>query len=425
MYANAKSRIDKDVAAIVGGAGSWIGWRNKIIEGKSPYPIRAMFTYKQNPMLSVPNVAKTRKLFEQMDLVVTIDTLPSDTVIMSDVVLPESTYLEREDPVRSFGGVEPAIALRQKAIEPMYETRPVHAILKGLAEKLSEPLWSITRQFDEDVQDETDGKNKTEIREYYHENGFDLTDMFAHSQEEINEHRVISKHGKAAWKHLRKHGVYYPNMETYLHRTSANAFHYYPEEKKYYTVRKKGFDASIYSEACIDEKALTAKHGTLKTQSGKVECALPALAKKGVDPMPTWRNELYKPTPSGRFRFISGRHAQTTQNSTANNAILLDLMRENHLWIHESHAQELGIKLGDTVEVTSPSGSVRIKAYPTPKIIRNTAFFVHGFGAKSDGLTLAHRNGAADNILIEDAIEPVFGVAAMHETDVEIRKVVS
>ena len=140
MYANAKSRIDKDVAAIVGGAGSWIGWRNKIIEGKSPYPIRAMFTYKQNPMLSVPNVAKTRKLFEQMDLVVTIDTLPSDTAIMSDVILPESTYLEREDPVRSFGGVEPAIALRQKVIDPMYETRPVHAILKGLAEKLSEPL---------------------------------------------------------------------------------------------------------------------------------------------------------------------------------------------------------------------------------------------------------------------------------------------
>ena len=146
MYANAEGRIDKDVASIVGNTGSWIGWRNKIIEGKSPYPIRAMFSYKQNPMLSVPNVAKTKKLFEMMDLVVTIDTMPSDTVMMSDVILPECSYLEREDPVKTFGGVEPSIALRQKVIEPLYESKPVFEILKGLSQKISLPLWEITKK---------------------------------------------------------------------------------------------------------------------------------------------------------------------------------------------------------------------------------------------------------------------------------------
>jgi thiosulfate reductase/polysulfide reductase chain A len=425
MYAQARSRIDKDVAAIVGGAGSWIGWRNKIIEGKSPYPIRAMFTYKQNPMLSVPDVTKTRKLFEQMDLVVTIDTMPGDTVMMSDVVLPESTYLEREDPVRSFGGAEPSIALRQSVIDPMYETRPVHAILKGLAEKLSEPLWAITRKYDEDVQDELEDKKPGEIREYYSENGFDLTDMFHHSQEEINKEMVVAKHGEDAWEVLRREGVYYPEMKEHLKKSSANTWHYYPEAKKHYTVRKQGFDSSIYSEACIDEKELTALAGKLKTQSGKVECTLPALAKKGVDPMPTWQPKFFHMPPAGTFRFISGRHAQFTQNSTQNNALLLDLMRENHLWIHAEQAKELRVGFGDLVEVASVSGKVHIKAYPTTKIIKDTVFFVHGFGAQSDGMTLAHRNGAADNILIGDAIEPVFGVAAMHETDVTITKVVS
>ena len=75
------------------------------------------------------------------------------------------------------------------------------------------------------------------------------------------------------------------------------------------------------------------------------------------------------------------------------------------------------------IEVKSKIGKVYIKAYPTHKIIKDTLFFVHGFGANSDGLTLGYRNGASDNMIIEDAIEPVFGSAAMHETQVEITKV--
>ncbi len=61
MYANAESRIEKDEAAIIGGSGSWIAWRNMILEDRAAYPIRAFFVYKQNPMLSVPNTAKNKK----------------------------------------------------------------------------------------------------------------------------------------------------------------------------------------------------------------------------------------------------------------------------------------------------------------------------------------------------------------------------
>lgn len=141
MYANAKPRIDKNLAAVVGATGTWVGWRNMVAEGKSPYPIRGMFVYKQNPMLSVPNSAKTKKMFEKMDLVVVIDTMPSDTAMYADVVLPECTYLEREDPVQSFAGIEPAIIIREKVIEPMYETKPVMEIMRGLAQRLTKPLW--------------------------------------------------------------------------------------------------------------------------------------------------------------------------------------------------------------------------------------------------------------------------------------------
>ena len=95
MYAQAKPRIEKDEAAVVGGSGSWVAFRNMVLENRSPYPIRALFNYKHNPMQNMPNNKKTEEFLKKLDLVVTIDTMPSDTVMLSDVILPECTYLER------------------------------------------------------------------------------------------------------------------------------------------------------------------------------------------------------------------------------------------------------------------------------------------------------------------------------------------
>ncbi len=421
MYANTKSRIDKKEAAIVGGSGTWIGFRNMIVEGREPYPVRGMFIYKQNPMLSVPNVAKTKEMLQKMDLVVTIDTMPSDTVMMSDVVLPECTYLERENPLKSFGGVQPAIVLRNKVIEPLYESKPVIEIMKGLSQKLSKPLWEITKKFDEDVQDEIKDRGEEEV---YKEDGFDLVDAFEHSQEEINEHLVVSKHGKEAYEKLKEKGVYYPNMDKYLKKISENEYEYYPEDAKYYSVKRDNEDSQDVSEdTCINEKEIAALKKKLKTNSGKVECVLSYMTKKGIDSMPTWRDEYHIKTPKGKFKFITGRHAQFTQNSTINNIMLLDLIKENHLWINDKDAKKKGIEYGDLVEVESSVGKVRIKAYPTPKIIEGVVFFIHGFGSESSGFTFGYRNGASDNTIIEDKIEPVFGSAAMHETIVDVRRV--
>lgn len=418
LYAQAKKRADKHEAAFVGANGTWIGMRNMIIEGRSPYPVRGMFIYKQNPMLCIPNTAKTRQMLEKLDLVVTIDTMPSDTVMMSDVVLPECTYLEREDPVKSFAGTEPAIVLRNKVIDPLYETRPLYDILKGLSAKASKPLFEITKKYDPDVQSEISDRGEEDV---YEEDGYDFMEAFEMTQEEINRERVVSEHGEEAYKILKEKGVYYPHMDRYFQKITENEYRYYPEEKKHYTT--PGGEKGDVHDSCIDEKALAALKKNLGTTSGKVECKLDSLAEKGIDAMPTWNDSLYTPTPEGKFRFITGRHAQFTQNSTQNNIMLLDLIKENYLWINHEDAAEKKIRFGDWVEVTSRVGKVRIKAYPTPKIIRGVVFFVHGFGSESSGLTFGYRNGASDNMIIEDQIETVFGSAAMHETVVDVRRV--
>jgi len=429
LYFNAKPRIEQDKAAIIGATGSWVAWRDMVAEGNTPYPIRGMFVYKQNPMLSVPDSNKTRKMLEKLDLVVVIDTMPSDTAMMADVILPECTYLEREDPVKSFSGIEPAIVLRQKVIDPLYDTRPVIDIVRGMAKKLTKPLWEITKKYDMDVQMELENAPE---EEYFKEWGFDLAEPYMHSQEEINKHMFVSAHGEKAWNMLREKGVYYEEMQRSFKQVGVNSYEYYAPGDKTYSVLeladKADRETSITDfckscDPCVNPADIAPWKRIFNTPSKKIECNLTSMTDRGVDAMPTWHDKDYVKVPPGKYKFITGRHAQHTQNATQNNAILLELLPENYLWLNDEEARKMGIEGGDLVEVTSSVGKVQIKAYPTPKIIPETVYYMHGFGSKSTGQSLAYRNGASDNLIIEGAIEPVFGSAIMHETLVSIRKV--
>jgi len=276
-----------------------------------------------------------------------------------------------------------------------------------LTGKISKPLFDITKKYDEDVQEELadlgEGEEKmTPIQkeiEVYAE--FDLTKPFEHSQEEINRHMVESVYGKEAVKALNQRGVFYPNMDKYFKPISVNEHQYYPEKEKAYSVNG----------------------GKPKTPSSKVECNLLNMAKKGIDPMPIWKDEYTFEVPQGKFKMLTGRHAQFTQSGTANNAMLRDLISENYAWINRRVAKDMDIEFGDKVEISSRTGKTIIRAYPTEKVGPNMIFFVHGFGEESEELTWAYKNGGNDNAVIEDHMEPVYGAASMHETNVEIRKV--
>ncbi|SFV50627.1 polysulfide reductase, subunit A [hydrothermal vent metagenome] len=397
LYAQVKSRFDKEGIAIPASkTGSWIVFRNMVLEGKAPYPVRAMFMRKHNPMSGVPNTKKTEAFLRKMDLNVMIDILPSDTTMFADVVLPEASYLERTSPVASYGGLEPAIVQRKAAVKPLFETKVPEEIYRELAEKLSKPLWEITQKYDEDVQDDTKGMSAEEIEKYYKENGFDLAEPWEKPVHEQNEEKIVKAFGKEAWETLEEKGVFYPNMDKYHQQLNPNEFQYYPESKKNYSV---------------------------KGDSLKVVVNFKNLAKKGVDPMPTWHDDMAFSVPEGKFRLVTGRHAQFTQSGTTNNMMLRDLIPTNYIWINNQKCEEMSIEFGDKVEVKSSIGKVTIMAYPTNKIAPNQIFMLHGFGGSSEEMEMAYGNGANDALLIEDKIEPVYGAAVMHETNVEIRKV--
>jgi thiosulfate reductase/polysulfide reductase chain A len=98
--------------------------------------VKAWMVYGSNLPTTLPNPEETKRALEALDFVVTIDVLPVEMVGWSDVVLPEATYLERDDDLNTPWYRQGYVGLRQAAVSPMYNTRPGWWIAKELANRL-------------------------------------------------------------------------------------------------------------------------------------------------------------------------------------------------------------------------------------------------------------------------------------------------
>lgn len=101
-----------------------------------PYPIKAWILYATNPLGhgSTEN-GELWKAMENVDFILSIDTQLSDSAYYADLVLPESTYLERDDIPLVQSEYIPSAALRKAAIKPIYDTKHVFEICQGIAKK--------------------------------------------------------------------------------------------------------------------------------------------------------------------------------------------------------------------------------------------------------------------------------------------------
>ena len=106
------------------------------IPGKAPYQLKGWMVYGTNLIQSLPAPKQTEEAIQKLDFLLAIDVLPAEITGWSDVVLPESTYLERWDDVWSPAYKEPFIALRQPAVAPMYDSKPGWWIAREIANRL-------------------------------------------------------------------------------------------------------------------------------------------------------------------------------------------------------------------------------------------------------------------------------------------------
>jgi thiosulfate reductase/polysulfide reductase chain A len=89
-----------------------------------------------NLIETLPNQKNTIEAIQNLELLAVIDTMPMEITGWADVVLPECTYLERYDSIRTGQARKPQIALRMPASEPLFDSKPSWWIARELAKKL-------------------------------------------------------------------------------------------------------------------------------------------------------------------------------------------------------------------------------------------------------------------------------------------------
>lgn len=109
------------------------------IESEDPYPVKAYIAYRHDPLMGYPDPDRVRQMWEKLDLLVSVTFSWSDTAWHSDVVLPLSTYLERESIITTKSALKPQFFVRKRSVEPRYDTLADWEIISGLAKRMDLP----------------------------------------------------------------------------------------------------------------------------------------------------------------------------------------------------------------------------------------------------------------------------------------------
>jgi thiosulfate reductase/polysulfide reductase chain A len=109
------------------------------METEDPYPVKAYIAYRHDPLMGFPEPERLKKAWEKLDLLVSVTFSWSDTAWHADVVLPLSPYLERESIIATKNALKPQFFVRQRAVEPRYDSRADWEIVGGLAGRMGLP----------------------------------------------------------------------------------------------------------------------------------------------------------------------------------------------------------------------------------------------------------------------------------------------
>jgi thiosulfate reductase / polysulfide reductase chain A len=139
-------RVPKVTEPRVDGAGtdrpSWdpaIGMLHQAfaaMETGQPYPIGAYFAYRHDPLTGMPDTETVQHALDKLKLLVSIDVRYSETGWVSDVILPEATYLERASILCQLNNTVPFLAMRDQAIAPRFDSRPAWWIFREILRRM-------------------------------------------------------------------------------------------------------------------------------------------------------------------------------------------------------------------------------------------------------------------------------------------------
>jgi len=116
--------------------GMWQGWAPAYFpEDVAAGKLKAVVNYFGDPVLSWGNQETTIEAFERLEFKVSIDAFMGNTSLLSDVVLPDATYLEQSQ-MKADWLYDAFISYWQAVVPPLYDSRPSWWIFTQLAKRM-------------------------------------------------------------------------------------------------------------------------------------------------------------------------------------------------------------------------------------------------------------------------------------------------
>jgi formate dehydrogenase alpha subunit len=96
--------------------------------------LKALYVLAENPMVSDPDVNHVREALAHCEFLVVQDIFPTETAQLADVVLPGTTFAEKDG---TFTGTDRRVQMVRQAIEPLGDSRADWVIIVELAERMA------------------------------------------------------------------------------------------------------------------------------------------------------------------------------------------------------------------------------------------------------------------------------------------------
>lgn len=381
---------EKNGVALAATGFTFQGYYDAIVKGE-PYPVKTVFLLSTNFLLTGAGTHKWREAFKKLEKVIAVDILPTDTAAYADIILPESTYLEKDDPLFPIT-YAPAMGFqtRIKAIDPIYDTKHVIEIFIELAkrigpeyyEKYFHSLAVVLGASDPDAA-------AVKFKEAYEKEGV------------VGIRKVMAASKGVPIDELEKNGYYVKMPEDKLRETAVKLL----------------------------------EEGKLATPTGRIEIfsflMFKIASSKGSnplwDPLVDWAPPQVFGKADGKntFYLIYGRIPTMTHTATADNGILMKLTPSYKfmVWINRKVAERLGIKTGDKVKLTNveTGKSTEGIAFATDLVREDTIWVASDFGQRSEKLRFV-KGGIIYHYLTELKADPIAGGVMSEEVIIRLEK---
>jgi predicted molibdopterin-dependent oxidoreductase YjgC len=97
--------------------------------------LKALYVLGENPMVSDPDINHVRQALEHCEFLVVQDIFPTETAQLADVILPGTTFAEKDG---TFTATDRRIQQIRQAIEPLGMSRPDWVIISQLGQRMKD-----------------------------------------------------------------------------------------------------------------------------------------------------------------------------------------------------------------------------------------------------------------------------------------------